>query len=76
MPFTAPKLGLPVTVGKEIGQKFLSERVFWGAKDKSATAMHPRISKAKNSKEMEDFIVKTLQQRVNVSKPKMLFLHK
>jgi len=76
LPFTAPKLAHQVTVGKEIGQKFLSERVFWGAKEKSSTALHPRISKVKSAKQMEDFIVKSLQQKVTVSKPKMLFLHK
>lgn len=76
MPFTAPKLGTKITVGRDIGQKFLAERVFWGAKDKSETGVHPRISKAKNSKEMEEFIVKSLKQKVSVSKPKVLFLHK
>jgi hypothetical protein len=76
LPFSAPKLGTKVVVGTDIGRTFVNERVFWGEKEKSSGALHPRISKAKGSKEMEDFIVKSLKQKVSVSKPKMLFLHK
>ena len=76
VPFGAAKTGMTVTVGKEIGHNFLTERVFCGSKDRSPTTLHPRISKVKNNKELEEFITRSLQKGVMASKSKVLFLHK